>query len=168
MHANVMNTELMKQHAHYAAVRERLNVKRIHKTSAQVGLVENQAPKKEIIADLPAVDAISHYRLATESIPMCINSSDRKDSLQSIVIETCRQFDVTMRDMISMRRFRHVSFARQIAMWKCRDRTEHSLPRIGMFFKRDHTTVLHACNKIEAMIKDGLIDRNGNVMGEGR
>ena len=47
--------------------------------------------------------------------------------------------------------------ARQIAMYLCRELTELSLPKIGEFFgKRDHTTVMHACEKISnEMLKDG-------------
>lgn len=45
-----------------------------------------------------------------------------------------------------------INHARQIAMFLAREMTESSLPQIGEFFGRSHTTVLHGCNKIEEEI----------------
>ncbi|EKC53486.1 protein containing Chromosomal replication initiator, DnaA, partial [human gut metagenome] len=48
-----------------------------------------------------------------------------------------------------------ITFPRQIAMYLCRNVANMSLPQIGKDFgKRDHTTVMHACNKIEKDIKE--------------
>ena len=58
-------------------------------------------------------------------------------------------FKVTVEDLHSKKRSRSIAFPRQIAMYLCRELTETSLPQIGNFFGgRDHTTVLHACDKI--------------------
>jgi chromosomal replication initiator protein len=47
-----------------------------------------------------------------------------------------------------------VAYPRQIAMYLSRDMTDLSLPEIGQFFGgRDHSTVIHACEKIENDIK---------------
>lgn len=52
------------------------------------------------------------------------------------------------------KRTRAIAFPRQIAMYLCRELTDCSLPKIGEEFGgRDHTTVLHACEKIAADIK---------------
>ena len=56
--------------------------------------------------------------------------------------------------MESSTRKREVTHPRQIAMYITREMTEMSLPKIGQSFGgRDHTTVLHACDKIAGEIK---------------
>ena len=67
------------------------------------------------------------------------------------IIETivAGYFKVSVEDLHSKKRSRNIAFPRQIAMYLCRELTETSLPQIGNFFGgRDHTTVLHACEKI--------------------
>ena len=56
--------------------------------------------------------------------------------------------------MESSNRKREVTHPRQIAMYLTREMTDMSLPKIGQSFGgRDHTTVLHACDKIAGEIK---------------
>ncbi|HCJ10190.1 MAG TPA: chromosomal replication initiator protein DnaA, partial [Clostridiales bacterium] len=60
-----------------------------------------------------------------------------------------RHYSLSVDDLKSDSRVRRVAFPRQIAMYLCRELTNHSLPKIGEEFGgRDHTTVLHACEKI--------------------
>lgn len=57
-------------------------------------------------------------------------------------------YGVTVFDMISERRDRAIAMPRQVAMFLCRTMTGKSLPRIGRMFLRDHTTIIHAVEKI--------------------
>ena len=52
--------------------------------------------------------------------------------------------------LLSLRRDQHTAFARQLAMFLCREVTHASFPMIGRFFGRDHSTVLHACKIVAA------------------
>jgi len=52
--------------------------------------------------------------------------------------------------LLSMRRDQHTAFARQLAMYLCREVTHASFPVIGKFFGRDHSTVVHACKIVTA------------------
>ena len=82
-----------------------------------------------------------------------INSS----SIQEVV---SRYFDVRIEDFKSKKRTRDISYPRQIAMYLCRDLTDMSLPKIGnQFGGRDHTTVIHACDKISKDIESNLETR---------
>lgn len=64
-------------------------------------------------------------------------------------------YGIRVEDLKSKRRTRTVAFPRQVAMYICREMTENSLPQIGeQFGGRDHTTVLHAYEKISADIKN--------------
>ena len=65
----------------------------------------------------------------------------------------CKKFNIKITDIESKKRKREFSYPRQIAMYLCRELTDLSLPKIGDSFGRDHTTVLHACDKISKEIK---------------
>ena len=60
-----------------------------------------------------------------------------------------KKYDLDIKEMVSRRRARDISFPRQIAMYLSRELTDLSLPKIGeKFGGRDHTTVIHAKDKI--------------------
>ncbi|MEG0373647.1 MAG: helix-turn-helix domain-containing protein, partial [Enterococcus sp.] len=62
---------------------------------------------------------------------------------------TAKYFNVTIEDIDSKRRTKAISLPRQVAMYLTRDLTDLSLPKIGEEFGgRDHSTVIHACQKI--------------------
>lgn len=59
-------------------------------------------------------------------------------------------FKLTIAELNGKKRNRNIALPRQIAMYLCRELTDLSLPRIGKNFGgRDHTTVMHACDKIK-------------------
>lgn len=64
-----------------------------------------------------------------------------------IVAEVCDKyaelFEVSPHDVYSSRRAREICFVRHEIWYRCKTETPHSLPAIGKFFGRDHTTVLH-------------------------
>lgn len=71
------------------------------------------------------------------------------DNIQKTVAE---YYKVRVSDLLSKRRSRSVARPRQIAMALAKELTNHSLPEIGdAFGGRDHTTVLHACRKINSL-----------------
>ncbi len=68
---------------------------------------------------------------------------------------TADAFGISIEDLLSRKRTAELSLARQIAMFIVRNKTEESLQQIGLSFnKKDHTTVLYACNKVEDLLKD--------------
>jgi chromosomal replication initiator protein len=68
------------------------------------------------------------------------------DRIQQVVAE---YFDIRMEDFKVRKRTRAVAHPRQVAMYLARELTDASLPKIGEEFGgRDHTTVLHACDKV--------------------
>ncbi|NLJ26051.1 MAG: chromosomal replication initiator protein DnaA [Firmicutes bacterium] len=73
------------------------------------------------------------------------------DSIQNVV---ANHYSIKVAEMRSKKRTRAVTFPRQVAMYLARDLTDASLPRIGEEFGgRDHTTVLHAYDKIQRMLQ---------------
>jgi chromosomal replication initiator protein len=65
------------------------------------------------------------------------------------------QFNVKLEDFKTKRRTKDIAYPRQVAMYLSRELTDFSLPKIGEEFGgRDHTTVIHAHEKISKMLKD--------------
>jgi chromosomal replication initiator protein len=73
-----------------------------------------------------------------------------KPTVERIAQRVGRYFAVAPRQMCSRRRSRQALLPRQVGMYLARQLTEMSLEQIGAFFGgRDHSTVLHACRKVE-------------------
>ncbi len=76
------------------------------------------------------------------------------DNIKKVVAEF---FKIAVSDLLSSRRTRSITRPRQMAMALAKQLTRNSLPEIGNAFGgRDHTTVLHACRKIEELRSEDL------------
>ncbi|MCW8925984.1 MAG: chromosomal replication initiator protein DnaA [Xanthomonadales bacterium] len=84
---------------------------------------------------------------------------DRLITIENIQKTVCEYYKIRMSELLSKRRPRSIARPRQMAMALCKELTQHSLPEIGEAFGgRDHTTVLHACRKIEELCEmDGRL-----------
>ncbi len=76
-------------------------------------------------------------------------------SIQTIQNEVCKFFGISKADITGNKRSQVIVYPRQMAMYLTRELTDLSLPRIGAEFGgRDHTTVMHATQKITKLMKD--------------
>ncbi len=76
--------------------------------------------------------------------------SEKKITIELIQKKVAQYFDIRLSDMKAKRRTKAIAYPRQIAMFLSRELTDYSLPEIGEHFGgRDHSTVLHACEKIQ-------------------
>jgi chromosomal replication initiator protein len=84
---------------------------------------------------------------------------DRLITIENIQKTVCEYYKLRMAELLSKRRPRSIARPRQVAMALCKELTQHSLPEIGdAFGGRDHTTVLHACRKIDELCEtDGRL-----------
>ena len=81
-----------------------------------------------------------------------------KTSIEDIQRKTAEFYKLDVRDFHSPQRARRVARPRQVAMYLSRKLTTRSLPEIGRRFGgRDHTTVLHACRRIEALCEEDAL-----------
>jgi len=88
--------------------------------------------------------------LAKEVLKGMFMEGERKVGVGVIQKIVAQYFDISFQDMKARKRTKAIAYPRQIAMYLSRDLTDLSLPEIGQFFGgRDHTTVLHACEKID-------------------
>lgn len=98
-------------------------------------------------------DVTTH--LAAEALKDIIPSSrPRMITIQDIQQRVGEYYNLRMEDFKARKRTKAVAFPRQIAMYLSRELTDYSLPKIGEAFGgRDHTTVIHAHEKITQSLK---------------
>ena len=89
------------------------------------------------------------------------------DYIKEIV---AKYFNISKEDLVSAKKSIDITYPRQIAMFLCRSEAQLSFPKIGQDFGgRDHTTVMHAVNKIEKEIKQNtntklIVDSLRNII----
>jgi chromosomal replication initiator protein len=92
--------------------------------------------------------------LAREALRDLLMFQQKQITLDNIQQRVAEYFKMRVSDLLSRKRSRDIVRPRQLAMAFAKQLTDHSLPQIGdKFGGRDHTTVLHACRKIEELIK---------------
>jgi chromosomal replication initiator protein len=88
--------------------------------------------------------------LAQTALDEQISLAARHISITDIIEAVTNHFDVRLADLQSKRRSQSIAEPRQICMYLARNLTKHSLEEIGGHLGgRDHTTVMHACSKID-------------------
>ena len=92
--------------------------------------------------------------IAYEVLKDLIVETEKKITIDLIQRKVAEYFEVRLSDMTAKRRSRSIAHPRQIAMYLSRELTSFSYPEIGeQFGGRDHTTVLHAYEKVRTDIK---------------
>ncbi|WP_375346233.1 chromosomal replication initiator protein DnaA [Priestia megaterium] len=96
--------------------------------------------------------------LAAEALKDIIPSSKpRVITIQDIQQIVGQEFNIKLDDFKAKKRTKSVAFPRQIAMYLSRELTDFSLPKIGEEFGgRDHTTVIHAHEKISKLVQTDI------------
>ncbi|EST10450.1 chromosomal replication initiator protein DnaA [Sporolactobacillus laevolacticus] len=108
--------------------------------------------------------------LAAEALKDIIPSARPKTiTIQDIQVAVGEEYRLKLEDFSAKKRTKSIAFPRQIAMYLARELTDYSLPKIGEEFGgRDHTTVIHAHEKITKQLSvdrdlqkkvNGLIDQ---------
>ncbi|HLR59384.1 MAG TPA: chromosomal replication initiator protein DnaA [Pseudogracilibacillus sp.] len=103
-----------------------------------------------VVAYSSLINEDINLELATEALKDIIPNNQPKvitpKIIQNIIAD---KYDLKIADFLSKKRTRAIAYPRQIAMYLTRELTDLSLPKIGQEFGgRDHTTVIHAHNKI--------------------
>lgn len=114
---------------------------------------------RELEGALKRVVANSHFTgkpitidFVKETLKDLLAVQDRQVSVENIQKVVAEYYKIKVADLHSKRRSRSVARPRQVAMAIAKELTSHSLPEIGdAFGGRDHTTVLHACRKVDQL-----------------
>lgn len=95
-----------------------------------------------------------------EALQDLFSIQDRLVTVENIQKTVAEYFRIRVSDLTSKRRYRSIVRPRQLAMALARELTNRSFPEIGAAFgDRDHTTVLHACRKVDELRKtDSAVD----------
>lgn len=103
-----------------------------------------------VVAYASLIKAPIEISLATEALKNILPHGKKKQiTLELIQQVVANYFKIRVDELTAKKRSRNVAYPRQIAMYLCREMTDLSLPRIGeLFGGRDHTTVIHAHDKI--------------------
>jgi chromosomal replication initiator protein len=93
--------------------------------------------------------------VAVEALKDILPTNQKQITIEIIQQSVAKYFNISPNEFKAKKRTRAVSFPRQIAMYLSRQLTDSSLPKIGEEFGgRDHTTVMHAYDKITQAIQD--------------
>ena len=117
---------------------------------------------RELEGSLNRVLALAHLNnkpltldLAKEALKDITNAPTKTITIDLIQKVVSKYFDIKVEDLKSTKKSADIAIPRQIAMYLCRDVANMSLPKIGFEFgKRDHSTVIHACNKISKNVQE--------------
>ncbi len=96
------------------------------------------------------------FELVKEAVKARIQSQERLITPDEVLVKIAETFRIQVKDLKGDKRYRTISYPRNLAMYIVRDVTSMSYPEIGeLFGGKHHTTVLTACNKIrEGILND--------------
>ncbi len=116
---------------------------------------ELEGTLNKLIAKSSLTNSPITMEMAEKAINDIVSQQDKVISSDFIQETVAKYFNISAKELKGSKRSNDIAFPRQIAMYLCRNVAQMSLPQIGKDFgKRDHTTVMHACNKIEQEIKE--------------
>ena len=109
-----------------------------------------------VVAYSSLSNRVISFDLATEALKDIITTSKNEEiNVLRIKEKVSSVFNLKMEDFNSKKRTRSIAYPRQIAMYLTRELTDLTLPKIGEEFGgRDHTTVIHAHDKVSKDIEE--------------
>ena len=138
--AQLSGVELPNEVAFFIAKRIRSNIR------------ELEGALRRVIANAQFTGRPITLDFAKEALRDLLAIQDKLVTIDNIQKTVAEYYKIRVADLHSKRRNRSITRPRQLAMALCKELTNHSLPEIGdAFGGRDHTTVLHACRKIEEL-----------------
>jgi len=138
--AQAAGAELPEEVAFFVAKRIRSNVR------------ELEGALRRVLATSRFTGRPVTLELAREALKDLLAAQERLVTIDNIQKTVAEYYKIRVADLLSKRRSRSIARPRQVAMALARELTSHSLPEIGdAFGGRDHTTVLHACDRVKEL-----------------
>ena len=138
--AALLNVHLPDDVAFFVAKRMRSNIR------------ELEGALRRLAANSRFTGALIDMEFARTVLRDMLVAQDKQVTIDNIQKTVANYFKIRVADLTSAKRTRTIARPRQIAMALAKELTKHSLPEIGSAFGgRDHSTVIHATRKVEAL-----------------
>ena len=128
-----------------ALVRRTTLSKKVYEKAAEMKQAKPQPVVELVVEEKPSVNSDAAPIISPFSLPTA--------RIKAIQITVAKAYGVSVDELLSERRQKYLAEARHIAMWLARKHTPRSFPQIGGAFRRDHTSVISAINKISAKLE---------------
>lgn len=123
-------------------------------TKVDSNIRELEGTLNKIVAQASLTHSPITFELAEKAINDVISQREKIISSNYIKETVSKYFNISVKDLDSAKRSNDLAYPRQIAMYLCREIADIPYKKIGDDFgKRDHSTVMHACDKIANDIK---------------
>ena len=124
-------------------------------TKIDTNIRELEGALNKLIAKASLTNSPITVEMAERAINDIIAQQEKVFSADFVQETVAKYFNIDAKDLKGSKKSNDIAFPRQIAMYLCRKVAQMSLPQIGKDFgKRDHTTVMHACKKVEQDLKE--------------
>jgi len=148
----------------YAILKKKIESFNLNIPEEAISLVCNNVTTNVRDLEAALTKLVAYAELVNKNITVEITRSQLKDIFASpkqsnVTVDLIQRtvadyFNLSTQELKSKKRTRVVAFPRQLAMYITREVTEYSTTEIGLEFGgRDHTTVMHACQRIEARMR---------------
>lgn len=148
----------------YAILKKKIESFNLNIPEEAISLICNNVTTNVRDLEAALTKLVAYAELVNKNITVEITRSQLKDIFASpkqsnVTVDLIQRtvadyFNLSTQELKSKKRTRVVAFPRQLAMYITREVTEYSTTEIGLEFGgRDHTTVMHACQRIEARMR---------------
>ena len=147
-----------------AILKKKVEASSIHVPDEVVDIIAKNISTNVRDLEAALTKLIAYSQLVRKDITLEIAQHQLKDvfsqskhgnvTIDNILRVVADEYKLSYSDLKGKKRTKNIAFPRQIAMFIAREITEYSTTELGFEFGgRDHTTVMHACQKIEEMLK---------------
>jgi chromosomal replication initiator protein len=147
-----------------AILKKKIEVSRVHVPDEVVEMIAKNISTNVRDLEAALTKLVAYSELVHKDITLEIAQNQLKDvfsqtkhgnvTIDNILRVVADYYKLSYNDLKGKKRTKNIAFPRQVAMYIARDITEYSTTELGFEFGgRDHTTVMHACQKIEERLK---------------
>ena len=116
-------------------------------------IVSNVRDLEGALNKISAMSKLSEHNMTLENAESIVLEIIGETLTKEINIEKIQRivaeyYNLTVEDIRGRRRTQNIAYPRQIAMYLCRKLLDKSSNQIGQVFKKDHSTIIHGCEKI--------------------
>jgi chromosomal replication initiator protein len=160
----------------FAILKKKADSRNIHIPNEVIELISKNVTTNVRDLEAALTKLVAYAELVGKQITVEIAQQQLKDvfaspkqsnvTMEIIQRVTAEYFALSFNDLKGKKRTKAIAYPRQLAMYIAREITEYSTTEVGMEFGgRDHTTVMHACQKIEERIRsDPTLDSTINTL----